>query len=148
MVRCIFSLGILAGLLLSMAGMAQAEPNFSPVTTMKFRDQPLGFWRFHHLFYPEQPNFTDSGSWNNGVPTSTANAYIGGNGGSGYTANLFTGSQAASYLYLGTGTGSYVGYGTLNMTSGASLNVANSMYVGYQNNRASPWLRRAASTPA
>ena len=135
MVNRIFSVAVLAGLLLSVAGVAQAESGYSPVTTMSSSiSSASSSGATSTYFTNSNGSWGTSGNWNAGVPTSSMNAYVGGGGTNGYTANITTAGQQASNLLIGTGSGSYVGYGTVNMSGSASLNAATSVYVGYQNN--------------
>ena len=132
MTKRIFSLAVLLGVLFSLAGAVRGESSYSPVTvTSSSPISAASSGATSTYFATTSGNWNASGSWNGGVPTSSMTAYIGGNSASGFTASLSS-AASAGYLYLGTGSGSYVGAGTLGMTACASLNVANSVYVGYQ----------------
>ena len=133
MVRYTVSLAVLAGLLLSMAGVAQAESDYSPVMTMKSSINPTDSATSSY-FNQVSSTYMTGGNWNAGIPTSTMNGYIGGNDTGGYTANLNSAATTVGNLLLGANTAGYVGYGTLSMGPGASLTVATAIYLGYQSN--------------
>lgn len=105
MIKCIFSAAILAGLLFAMAGAVQAESSYSPVlaTSPSTISAASSGSATSTYFTQSNGSYITSGNWNAGTPTSSLNAYIGGSGTSGYTANLSSGGQSTKNLYLGTG---------------------------------------------
>jgi T5SS/PEP-CTERM-associated repeat protein len=111
----VLSLAILAGLLLSTAGVASSATN-------SYFNNSGGSW-------------ATSAYWNNGVPTASVNAGIGSP--TTATANLNSGTASADNLYLGTavsGEGApsaYAGAGVLDMNGTASLSAAAGVYDGY-----------------
>ena len=141
MVKYSLSLAVLVGLLLSLAGVAQAESGYSPVTTLTSSISSASSSGATSTYFTNTAGtggpWTTTGNWNAGTPAANMNAYIGYTTG-GVTANLSSSVTSANLgnVLVGTGSGNpYIGVGTLNMTGAAALTVtANGngvVYAGY-----------------
>ena len=103
MFKRILSLAILAGLLLSMAGVAQAESGYSPATTLSSSISSASSSGATSTYFNNSGgSWTTSANWNAGVPTASMNAGIG----MSTTATAYLNSTSASVnnLYVGTTT--------------------------------------------